>query len=302
MLSKHYLFKNFIKLIFKIKIMDYSKLNTLKLETYQKISKVLSEKREIGNKISRFGAALEQLDLNRKKLEELHSLLSNESGPMETIKDVQRNDLVEKTLFVITIMQIFAYDKKKKNLEQRLDCLTPEYLQTCTDAQLINASKKVWVIANKYGVYSLAYVNKIKAKLNPDKSKAIIKLEKEYGLIPDMIKNIEEANIKFIETLVAYQVEMKENEKIIKKIKKTYKQTESLLQNKIDRFVLLFAKDHPDFYKEYQDARKIAMLKEIKTEGLSNEENQVEGSQDNEEAKAQPEKKQRSQSVKKAEV
>jgi hypothetical protein len=278
--------------------MDYSKLNTLKLESYQKVSTVLLENKEMTTNISSFGTAMEQLEFNRKKLEDLHTLLGKEAGNLEVTKSNKRSDLVRKTLLVTTIMQIFAYDKKKKNLEEKLACLTPEYFQTCTDIQMINTSKKVWSIANKYGTYSLAYVNKMKTDLDADKSNAIIKLEKDYGLIPDMIKNIEEANIKFIETLLAYQDEMKEKEKIVNKLKKTYKQTENLLQNKIDRFVFLVANEHPDFYKEYMGARKIEILKDADQEEKSGEAEAFSEGNEN----AQTEVKQRSRPVKKAQA
>jgi len=131
-------------------------------------------------------------------------------------------------------------------------------------------------------------------------------LEKEYGLIPDMIKSLEESNIKFIQLLLAYQKEMKEQDKIIKKIKKIYNQTESLLQNKIDRFVLLFENEHPAFYKDYQEARKITMQKEIAPEEkaadneVSDEVNKQENALEN--IRPKPETKEKPRPVKKAEV
>ena len=237
--------------------MDYNKINTLKLDSNNQLIGILSNHSEIIRKISRFQIAQERLTSNQKKLVELYALLSKDIGSLEQVKNDQRSELVKKTLPVITIMQIFAYDKKKKNLIKRLDYLTPEYLQICSDFELINISKKIWMIANKYGGYSLAFIRKIKSSLNADKSRTIIKLEKEYGLIPNMIKNIEEANIKFIEALLLYEDEMKEKDKIVRKIKKIDIQTDTLLENKIDRFVLLFQSENPNFFEEYQEARKI---------------------------------------------
>ena len=142
----------------------------------------------------------------------------------------------------------------------------------------------------------------MKTDSDADKSNAIIKLEKEYGLIPDMIKNIEEANIKFIETLLAYQDEMKEKDKIVKKIKKTYKQTENLLQNKIDRFVFLVENEQPDFYKEYQDARKLEILKEITLEEKSGEKNEEDASSATEDSNSETEIKQKPRATRKAQA
>jgi len=236
--------------------MDYSKINTLKLDSNKQVINVLSKNVTITDKISRFQTALKQLNANQQKLVDLYVLLKKDTNTTEKEKNDKRAELVKGIFPVITIMQIFAYDKKKKNLLKRLEYLTPEYLQNCSDIELITVSKKIWMIANKYGGYSLAFIHKIKSSLNAEKSKAIIKLEKEYGLIPDMIKNIEEANIRFIEALLLFEDELKEKEKTIRKIKKIDNQSDNLLKNKIDRFVLLFENESPEFYKSYQKARK----------------------------------------------
>ena len=171
---------------------------------------------------------------------------------------------MQKTLPVLTIMQIFAYDKKKKNLSKQVENISLEYLLYCSDFQLLKTSRKIWEIANKYGGYSLAYMGKIKSSLHVDKLKAIDKLESQYGLMPFMIKNMEEANIRFIESLLHYDAEMKGKDKILKKIKKVYNQTGNLLKNKIDRFVSLVEDENPDFFKEYQTARTDLLQNEIK--------------------------------------
>lgn len=250
--------------------MDYSTINVLKLDSYKQVINILSKNHEIVGKISKFRNAQEQLISNQKKLVELHALLKGDTI-FEKTKEIYRIDLINKTLPVITIMQIFAYDKKKKNLQRRVENLSLEYIQNCSDYQLINLSKKIWTIANKYGGYSLAFINKIKSKLNADKSKAINKLEKQYGLIPGMIRNIEEANIKFIEAMLFYEDEIKEKDKIVKKIKKVYNQTENLLINNIDRFISLLEKENPDFYKEYLNARTNLLQHEMNENEIQDE-------------------------------
>jgi hypothetical protein len=243
--------------------MDYSKINTLKLDNTKKLRKILSANIETPGKITRFQSAIDQLGSNQKKLEQLYSSLGKDISEIEKAKNDLRNELLKKIWPVITILQIFAYDKKKKNLKERLESLTGEYLQNCTDMELISVSKKIWLSANKFGGYSLAFIHKIKSTLNADKSKKVIKLEKEYGLIPDMIRTLEEANIKFIESLLLFEDEVKEKDKTVKKIKKLNAQTDLLLQNKIDLFVRLLENDKPELYKEYSHARKNLLLKDI---------------------------------------
>ena len=251
--------------------MDYNTINNLKLDSYQRIISVLSKNVESAAKISKFQNGLDQLDSNQKKLVDLQSQLSKDENNAEKLKGNSRIDLMQKTIPVLTIMQIFAYDKKKKKLSKKVEDVSMEYLQYCSDFQLLNTSREIWKLANKYGGYSLAYMGKIKSSLHVDKLKAIDKLESQYGLMPLMIKNMEEANIRFIESLLNYNEEMKGKDKILKKIKKVHNQTENLLKNKIDRFVSLSESENPDFFHEYHTARTDLLLNGIKENEAENQ-------------------------------
>lgn len=231
--------------------MENTKNYATKLDGYKQIISLLSGNNEILNKVSRFQTAAEQLSYNEKKLMDLQPLLSKDITSSEKVRNKRRGELIEKIMPVIRIMQVFAFDKKKKKLQKRLEYLTLEYVQNCSDNKLIKISKKIWLIAIKYGEYSTTFISKIKSSLNPDKSKTNIKFKKEYGLTPDMIKNIEDSNIRFIESMLLYQGGLKEKEKVAMKMKKINKQTENLISNKLDRFVLLFEKQNPNFYSEY---------------------------------------------------
>lgn len=234
--------------------MDYIKLNTLKLDSNAHIINVLSNHIDMVNKSSGFQTAVEQLNTNQKKLEKLYTLLRKDINDTEKAKNEIRISLLKIVSPVITIMQIFAYDNNKKNLAKRLESISSEYLQNCTDLELINISKKLWMSANKFGGYSLAFINK--SSIFSEKLKSIQELEKNYGLIPDMIKNIESENIKFIEALLHYNEELDEKVKTVRKIKKTSNKIDSLLKNRIDRFVLLCEYENSEFYKNYQEARE----------------------------------------------
>jgi hypothetical protein len=234
------------------KIKNYAE----KLDSYAEIISLLSNNNEIPKKISRFQIAVEQLNSNQKNLMELYPLLNKDITSSEKVKNKRRVELIEKHMPVIRIMQAFAFDKKKKNLQKQVEYLTADYVQNCSDNELIKISKKIWLIATKNAGYATTYTDKIKSTLNPNESKAIIKFKKEYGLKPEMIKNIEESNIKFIESLLIYKAEMKEKEKIAMKMKKINKQTKNLLCNKIDRFVLLFERENPSFFNDYSSLRE----------------------------------------------
>lgn len=228
----------------------------IKLDDYAQLINLLSKDIEILNKVSRFKAAFKQLTSNQKKLVNLHAILSKDITTTEKVKSNRRKDLEEKTLQVIRIMQVFAYDKNKKSLQKQLECLSSEYVKNASDRELIKISKKIWLKANKVEGSPLTFADKIKSSLNPDNLVALIKFEQKYGLSPDMIKNIEEASIKFIESIHPCQSEMKEKVKAAEKIKLLKKQTEKLLLNNIDHFVLLFEIENPSFYNEYHQLRE----------------------------------------------
>jgi len=241
------------------KIKNYAE----KLDSYAEIISLLSNNNEIPKKISRFQIAVEQLNSNQKNLMELYPLLNKDITSSEKVKNKRRVELIEKHMPVIRIMQAFAFDKKKKNLQKQVEYLTSDYIQNCSDNELIKISKKIWLIATKNAGYATTYTDKIKSTLNPNESKANIKFKKEYGLKPEMIKNIEESNIKFIESLLIYKAEMKEKEKIAMKMKKINKQTKNLVTNKIDRFVLLFERENPSFFNDYSAIREKQKLTEL---------------------------------------
>lgn len=233
-----------------------------KINSYDKIINLLSSNDQSLKKVSRFQKSVEELISNQKKLMVLYPQLSKDITATEKAKNKRRAVLIDKNLPVISIIQAFAFDKRKKGLQKRLDYLTLDYIKKCPDKELIKISKKIWLIATKYSGYATTYVDKIKSTLNPDISKAIIKFKKEYGLKPEMIKNIEDSNIKFIESVLLYQQGMKEKEKVAMQMKKVNKQTSNLLTKKIDRFVLLFEKESPHFYLEYRLLREKSAVEE----------------------------------------
>jgi hypothetical protein len=227
-----------------------------KLDGYAKIINLLSSNDQILKKVSRFQNATDQLISNQKKLIELHPQLNKDITSIEKARIKRRAELIDKNLPVLRIMQAFVFDKKKKKLQNQLDYLTLDYIRKCPDKELIKISKKIWLMATKYSGYATTYVDKIKTTLHPDETNAILKFKNEYGLKPEMIKAIEDSNIKFIESILLYQGAMKEKEKVALKMKKINKETKNLLSDKIDRFALLFEKESPNFFLEYRILRE----------------------------------------------
>lgn len=223
----------------------------LKLDNNAQIINLLSRAVEIVTETSRFQIYVEQLISKQKKLVALNALLCQDITPNKDKLD-SRKELADITFQVIRIIQAFAFNKKKINLQKRLKSFTSEYIQSCSDKELIIISKKIWLIANKYGGATTTPSRKRKYPVNSDNSTVNINFEKEYGLSPSIIKNLDEAKIRFIGSITSSKNDLKEKEKVARRIKFLLKQTEKLLTNKIDHILLLYKTEKPNFYQEYR--------------------------------------------------
>lgn len=237
---------------------------TLKKDRNAQVISILSRHAEVWNKVSKFQVAVDRLESNQKKLVDLHALLGKDISAFEKVKDDRRKELEDRTMTLVRIMQVFAHDKKKGKLQRKLYHLTYEYVENCLDLELVEISKKIWLIANKFGGYALTFVSKVKAALDPKNTKDTNKFEKEFGLNHDMIKNLEESILSFIKAMIPFNEKMAEKEKVAIKMKEINKKTKKLLTNKIDRLVLMFENEYPDFYKEYHDLREDHFYKHVK--------------------------------------
>jgi len=225
-----------------------------KLDVNTQIIGVLSKEKEILNKVSRFQLAVDELNANQEKLMDLYALLQKDTSETENIKNTRRKELVDSTLKVIRFLQVFAFDQGKKKLQERLKDLTSNHIRNCSDDDLIKTSKKIWLIATKYAGTPPKEKEK-PTSTNGIKVKTVTKFEKGYGLNTKMIKSIEESRIGFMESNKLYQGELKEKEKVTDKLKVVKKQTDKLLKDRIDRFVLIYETEKPNFFNEYRQLR-----------------------------------------------
>ncbi len=237
---------------------------TLKMDGNEQIISLLSRNDAIVKMVSKFQVAVEELNSKQKKLEYQHALLGKDLSPIEKLKNDRRKELEDRTMTAVRIMQVFAHDKEKSKLQAKLFHITSEYIQNCLDMELIKLSKNIWLIANKHGGYALTFIDKIKSALNPENLKITAKFEKEFGLNQDMLRNIEDANLSFIEAMLLFEEAMNEKEDLLIKIKKINKQIKKLLADKVDHLALMFETDHPDFYNEYRVLRDKQLQKQPK--------------------------------------
>jgi hypothetical protein len=237
---------------------------TLKMDRNAQVIGILSRNTEVWNKVSKVQVAVDRLISNQEKLVELYALLDKDLSAIENIRQDRRKELQERTMAVVRIMQVFAHDKKKGKLQRKLYHLTNKYVENCLDQELLEISKEIWLIANKFGGYALTFKSKIAAALDPENVKATSKFEKEFGLNPEMIKNLEDEILNFIKAMIPYNEEIAKKEKVANKMREINKKTKKLLANKIDGYVLMFENKNPGFYKEYVELREDHYYKHVK--------------------------------------
>jgi hypothetical protein len=235
---------------------NIEKLKT-KFNLNTQILNVLDKEAEILKTASMFQNAVDQLSSNQKILKDLNVLIVKDISNIEKNKNDIRKELLKSTIMVTLILQVFAFDTGKKKLKERLEYLTSDYIRQSSDTELVKIAKKILLLANKYSGISVKSTGKSKLESKVEPVTTIVKFEKEYGLYPEMVKNIEESRIRFIESMNLYLDEMKEKRKMAINVKVLTKQNEKLLKEKIDRFVLLFEMEKPDFFNEYQQLRGI---------------------------------------------
>jgi len=233
---------------------DFKDYN-LSLDRNTQIIGVLSRNIEVWNKVSKFKSVVDQLKSNQKKMLKLNDLLFKDISSIEKDKHDRRKELEDTTMTIVRILQNFAHDMQKIKLQKRLYYITPENVQNYLDTELLTVSKKIWKVSDKYGKYDQTFIRRINSALNPANLTSTNQLQKEFGLNPDMIKNLEEAILNFITAMHPYYAEVEKMGKLALKMKKIDKKTKRNLINKIDRLVCNFENENPIFYNEYFDLK-----------------------------------------------
>jgi hypothetical protein len=231
------------------------KISMRKIESYQSISKVLAHYKKLIENVKGFSDCVEEFNDNISKLLKLQTLAAKDTSLTEDAKSKCRSILIEKTLPVITILKIFAFDQKKQRLTKKLEKFTSQKLQKCSDVELTNSIQDIWHMVNKFGGYSYTFEDKLKIKKIASNVRVVAKLEKNYGLDPTILKDLEEAFLSFTNAFYTYENELSEKISVIKKIKKNLERTEELIDSRLDLYVSLFDTKSPEFSKAYHNTR-----------------------------------------------
>ena len=67
-----------------------------------------------------------------------------ESCSIEIDKNGRRIQLEESAIAVDRVLQIFALDMEKRNLQREIYHVTAEYVKNCLDIDLIKIRKEIW--------------------------------------------------------------------------------------------------------------------------------------------------------------
>jgi hypothetical protein len=150
------------------------------------------------------------------------------------------------------MLQVYAYDAGDKDLTKKVDVSKNKMVKS-KDSDLINKCKTIWKQAKKlYGLSLDTDIKKVKAKKN------FINIS-SYGLTGTMIDALEEANKKFIESVLDLKDAIAYRNKCTRKIKSKLKDNDKILTRKIDKLVNTFEFTDNGFFKDYKEARKMIL-------------------------------------------
>lgn len=236
-------------------------MNTLQIDMYKNVIYFLNANINRFPPATSLRNAIENLNRYHVQLSDLYLQLSTLSENGTQDKTNIRKELIKQIDPVANLLKIYAFDYKKKNVYKKVQKFNAPYLVECSDMDLISAARKISKIAHQQVGYSLADMKNVSRKKIKNTSESINDMETGYGLTPEIIKNIENVYVRYIQSLVHFEDEMDSRKIIVNDIKKLHHKANNVLENNIDMFMQMHFIDDKELYMGYQKSRKIVSIK-----------------------------------------
>lgn len=228
-----------------------------KLEMYLKTRSVLEKNTTNWSNAIEVKNILDEFYSNTDKIIELENEYKKDISEILNNKTIISEDLINQSMPIINVLQVYAYDTKNNNLKKKVN-LSHKDFKKSKDSDLVNKVKTTLKIAKE--LYGKSIEDDSKSK-----NKSGVKLVNlsGYGISGLMIDELEDVNKKFIEaaTLVRDSINYRNN--CAKKITEKIKNNDKLLLNRLDKVMTLNQKNNNDFYKAYKESRIIEVKEKI---------------------------------------
>lgn len=228
-----------------------------KLEMYLKTRSVLEKNTSNWSNAIEVKNILDEFYSNTDKIIELENEYKKDISEILNNKTIITADLINQSMPIINVLQVYAYDTKNNNLKKKLN-LSHKDFKKSKDSDLVNKVKTTLKIAKELYGKSIEDDSKSKKK-SGDK---LVNLS-GYGISGLMIDELEDVNKKFIESATIVRDSINYRNNCAKKITEKIKNNDKLLLNRLDKVMTLNQNNNNDFYNAYKESRIIEVKEKI---------------------------------------
>lgn len=228
-----------------------------KLEMYLKTRSVLEKNTTNWSNAIEVKNILDEFYSNTDKIIELENEYKKDISEILNNKTIITEDLINQSMPIINVLQVYAYDTKNNNLKKKVN-LSHKDFKKSKDSDLVNKVKSTFKIAKELYGKSIEDDSKSKKK-SGDK---LVNLS-GYGISGLMIDELEDVNKKFIESATIVRDSINYRNNCAKKITEKIKNNDKLLLNRLDKVMTLNQNNNNDFYNAYKESRIIEVKEKI---------------------------------------
>ena len=178
-------------------------------------------------------AAIAELENLVYQIEQIQQITEEDNSGLTEAKNLQKEALVKKVFELASILLAMATKTKDQVLQTKVD-FPISVLRSMRNSELAQSSKNVL-----------------------DLGRANLQALIEYGTSEVKLSAIDEQINVYKNSLPAPRVSVSERKAANTKLKELLKQAMQLVSKQIDRMMVSFEADKPEFYAAYMNARKV---------------------------------------------
>lgn len=229
---------------------------------FKEVVQFLQKDKAKWSSIKEIENTLETIEANNKKIIELSKEQEKDTGKVLEDKAKKRVDLINKAAPLSNVLQVYAYDQGDSSLLKKIS-FSKNKLTKSKDSVVV---EKINLAIKSTNQLLNQSVQKTKTKKTGSSKPVGTVNITDYGITPAMIEQLEDANTKFSEAIVAVKEAIAYKNKCAKKITEKIKTNRKLLINKLDKLMSLIELTDAPFYESYKNIRTSSQTSKEKPE------------------------------------